>query len=185
MVPALLLAFLAVQRGPALPRLRLALVGLLTLASVIFAWRAPSLPLDDLATRLRPGADPAHMCAGSEEDGSRVCLDGILPEILEGEHLVVLAEVTDATFTEGVGALNEYQFSGGEPPLWVVTGSTEEELFQFRFSHGPAFEVREVPPALLQPLYRTLPRSFRMRDGKVVETWSGLPPLTGSGAAGN
>jgi uncharacterized membrane protein YphA (DoxX/SURF4 family) len=180
MVPALLLAFLAVQRNSALPHLRLALVGLLTIGAMLFSWQAPNLPLDNLATRLRPGADPGAMCAGSVEDGSRVCLDGILPEIVEGEHLVILTDLTDVAFVEGVGALNEYHLSGAEPPLWVVTGSSEEELFQFRFGYGPAFEVREAPPVLLQPLYRTLPRSFRIREGKVVETWSGLPPLEGT-----
>ena len=59
----------------------------------------------------------------------------------------------------------------------MLTGNTEEELFGFRFGKGPSFELRETPPALLRPLYRTLPRSFLVRGGRVVETWSGLPPL--------
>lgn len=175
MVPALLLAFLARDRG-SLPRVRLVVVSALTAAVVLLAWKAPDLPLDDLATRLKPGIDPLALCAGSDDDGSRICLDGILPELASGEHVVVLADVTDETFGENVEQLNEYQWAGVGPSLWVLTGNTDEEIFGFRFGRGPAFEMRETPPALLRPLYRTLPRSFLVREGRVVETFGGLPP---------
>ncbi len=181
MVPALLLAFLARDRGPEPPRRRLALVGVLTLATVLVGWKAPELPLDDLATRLRPGIDPLALCAGSAEDGSRVCMDAILPEIAAGEHVVILADLGDEAFGEEVEKLNAYQWAGAGPALWVVSGASEEELFAFRFSLGPAFEIREAPPALLRPLYRTLPRSFLVRGGEVVETYSGMPPLSENG----
>ena len=177
MVPALLLAFVAGDRGPGWPRVRLAAVAALTAAAVVFAWKAPELPLDDLATRLRPGVDPATLCAGPAGDGLEVCLDGILPELADGEHVVILADVTDEALGGSVQRLNEYHRAGRGPALWVLTGNTEEELFGFRFGKGPAFELRETPPALLRPLYRTLPRSFLVRGGRVVETYSGLPPL--------
>lgn len=182
MVPALLLAFLGRRRGAGSPRLRLAVVGVLTAGVLLVAWKAPELPLDDLATRLRPGVEAGGLCAGTVEDGSRVCLDGILPELTEGEHLVVLADVTDDEFTAAVDRLNDYHWdvddgsSDGGPRLWVVSSNSEEELFGFRFGSGPVFEVRDAPSALLRPLYRSLPRSFRVRDGEVVETHSGLPP---------
>lgn len=177
MVPALLLAFLVIDRQPAWPRIRLGIAGVLTVLTMVFTWKAPDLPLDDWATRLRPGSDPATMCAGSEEDATRVCLDGILPEITEGEHFVILADIEEPGFADQVPILNEYHWAGNGAQLWVVSANTEEELFAFRFGSGPAFEIREVPPALIKPLYRTLPRSFLMRDGTVEETWSGLPPL--------
>ena len=66
---------------------------------------------------------------------------------------------------------------GVDTTLWVLTSATDEQLFAFRFTSGPSFELREAPAALLRPLYRTLPRSFLVRDGRVVETYSGLPPL--------
>ncbi len=176
MVPALLLAFLARDRGP-WPRARLAAVTALTAGAVALAWKAPDLPLDDLATRLRPGVDPLAFCAGAAGDGLEVCLDGILPELADGEHVVIVADVTAEAFGDRVERLNEYHWAGSGPNLWVLTGNTEEELFGFRFGTGPAFELRETPPALLRPLYRTLPRSFLVRGGRVVETWGGLPPL--------
>ncbi len=187
MVPALLLAFLGRDRscssvspapsGEPWPRLRLAVVAAATLAIVVLAWKAPELPLDNLATRLKPGVDPMAICVGSAADGSRVCMDGILPEIVDGDHLVVMAELESGPLGDSVEALNEYHWAGRGPSLWVLTGATGEQLFNFRFSHGPSFELREAPGALLRPLYRTLPRSFLVRDGRVVETFRGLPPL--------
>ncbi len=184
MVPALLLAFLARDRGARAPRLRLAAVGVATLATVALAWKAPELPLDDLATRLKPGVEPLAFCAGSAEAGNRVCMDAVLPEMAEGEHVVIMAQL-NGSLGEHVEALNEYHWAGRGPKLWVLTGATDEELFRFRFSEGPSFELREAPGALLRPLYRTLPRSFLVRDGKVVETYSGLPPLAELAAAGD
>ncbi len=175
MVPALLFAFLGRDRGTT-PRWRLAAISTATLAVVLLAWKAPELPLDDLATRLKPGVDPMAICAGSAEDDSRVCMDGVLPEIAQGEHLVVIAELEDGPLGDNVEALNEYHWAGSGPSLWVLTAATAEQVFGFRFSRGPSFELREAPAALLRPLYRTLPRSFLVRDGRVVETYRGLPP---------
>lgn len=178
MVPALVLAGLAVPRGAAFPRWRLAATGLLTIAGTLFAWKAPELPLDDLATRLRPGADTAKLCTPSAGDGPPVCFSDILPDLASGEHIVVLADLADESFAAEVDRLNEYVWSGNAPRLWVVTASSEEEIFAFRFGRGPAFEPHQAPAPLLASLYRTLPRSFAVRDGRVTKTWSGLPPLT-------
>lgn len=46
----------------------------------------------------------------------------------------------------------------------------------FFWQYGPVFEVVEVPEALLAPLYRRLPRSFRVEEGVVTATWDGYPP---------
>lgn len=177
MVPALGLAWLGRTRGPGWPRRRLAAMAVLTAATVLVAWRAPELPLDDLATRLRPGIDPLALCIGQVEDGQRVCLADVLPELADGEHVVVMADLTDAAFGSRVERLNEYHWAGRGPLLWVLTSATQEQSFTFHFSYGPAFEIRHAPSALLRRLYRTLPRSFLVRDGAVAATYGGLPPL--------
>ena len=177
MLPALLLAWWVVggtRRGSG--ALWMVVTGL-ALGIVVLAWKAPELPLDNLATRLSPGVEVESFCAGSQDDGSRICLDAILPELVEGRHVVILADLADETFGEEVSRLNEYHWSGEEPRLWVLSANTEEELFAFRLGRGPAFSIREVPGPLLDPLYRTLPRSFVAVDGVVTETWTGLPPL--------
>jgi hypothetical protein len=146
------------------------------LAAVIFAWKAPGLPLDDLATRLRPGVQVDGICAG--EDAQQVCLDGLIPELRQGENLVVMAKLDDPALTGAVGALNAYAGDPGHPTLWLLTAATADQQRTFFWQWGPKFQIREAPPELLRPLYRRLPRAFEVKDGRVTRTFGGLPPLS-------
>lgn len=176
-VPTLLVFLGRPRHGRRFPPLRTALVLLAALAVPLFAWKAPELPLDDLATRLKPGVDVAALCSGRQD--ARVCLDTLVPELAAGEHLVVLTTLDEESFLGAVDRLSDYAAAqeGAAPPLWVLAPGTEEEHRAFFWSRGPAFQLREVPEAVLAPLYRRLPRSFRVEGGTVTETWSGLPPL--------
>jgi len=177
LVPALLLAWIGRERRPPLfPPARTAVAVLGALAAVIFAWKAPELPLDDLATRLRPGTQVGGVCAG--EGAQRVCLDSLIPELRQGENLVVMAKLDDDGLTKSVDALNAYAGAAGHPALWLLTSSTAEQQRAFFWKWGPRFQIREAPPELLRPLYRRLPRSFTVRDGRVTRTFAGLPPLS-------
>jgi uncharacterized membrane protein YphA (DoxX/SURF4 family) len=174
LVPALLLAWVGRERRPPLvPPKRTAVAVIGTLAVLLLAWKAPELPLDNLATRLRPGVEVGKTCVG--EGAQRVCLDGIIPELREGENLVVMAKLDDPALTKAVDALNAYAVNPG-PALWVLTSSTAEQQRAFFWQWGPRFQIREAPPELLRPLYRRLPRSFAVKDGRVTETFPGLPP---------
>jgi len=176
LAPALLLSFLGRDRRPPLfPPVRTAVAGVCALAVVIFAWKAPTLPLDDLATRLRPGVKVAEICAGSGEQ--RTCLDSVVPELGEGQHLVVMANLDDSALTKSVDALNAYAGGAGNPTLWVLAAVTPEQHRAFFWKWGPRFEIRETPSEVLRPLYRRLPRAFLVKDGRVVRTFSGMPPL--------
>ncbi|HSS79338.1 MAG TPA: MauE/DoxX family redox-associated membrane protein [Thermoanaerobaculia bacterium] len=174
LVPALLVAYVGRERGPRFPLLRtvVAVVGAAVVA--LFAWKSPALPLDDLATRLRPGAVTKDFCAGA--DDSRICLDSLVPELKAGRHLVVMAKLDDPQFTKAVDDLNHYAGDHRNPTLWVLFPITPEEKRAFFWKWGPAFEVREAPQELLRPLYRRLPRSFIVENGKVTRTFGGLPP---------
>ena len=146
---------------------------------MLLAWKAPALPLDDLATRLKPGVEVASFCAGSGPE--RICLDTLIEGLAEGEHLVVLAEL-DEGFGERVERINLYldaTYLGAEdaPPVEVVTTAGPEERQRFYWQWGPGFDAVQAPPALVAPLHRRLPRSFLVRDGEVMETWDGLPPF--------
>jgi len=177
LVPALLLTWVGRERRrPLFPPVRTAVAVLGALAAVIFAWKAPELPLDDLATRLRPGVQVGGVCAG--EGAQRVCLDSLIPELRQGENLVVMAKLDDDGLTKSVDALNAYAGAAGHPALWLLTSSTAEQQRAFFWKWGPAFQIREAPPELLRPLYRRLPRSFTVRDGRVTRTFAGLPPLS-------
>ena len=86
---------------------------------------------------------------------------------------MVIADL-DEDFGKAVDGLNQHVFAGGR--MWVLSSATPDENRSFFWSYGPAFEIREAPTTFLAPLYRTLPRSFRVVDGVVAETVAGLPP---------
>lgn len=182
LAPALGLAFLGrPRRGRTVPPVRTVLGLAAALGAVLLAWKAPELPLDDWATRLRPGVEVTELCVGEGGEGSeRVCLDTVVPELERGEHLVVLAEL-DEDFGRKVERLNAYvdrrMMGGGGPELSVVTTAEHDARQSFFWQWAPAFEPHQAPESLLASLYRTLPRSFAVSDGEVTETWSGLPPF--------
>jgi uncharacterized membrane protein YphA (DoxX/SURF4 family) len=184
LVPALALAF--VGRRPAggrsartVPPVRTAIGVLAAAGVVLLAWKAPELPLDDWATRLRPGTAVAALCTG--EGPERICLDTLVEGLGRGEHLVVLAAL-DEPFGERVERINRYLDAGylgaaETPPLWVVTAAGPEDRQTFFWRWGPGFDPVQAPEALIAPLNRRLPRSFLVREGRVIETWDGLPPF--------
>ena len=182
LVPPLALAFLGRdRRGRLFPPLRTAAVALGTVGVLIFAWKAPELPLDDLATRLRPGIEVDRICADQSENP--LCLSTIAAGLMQGEHLVVIADLADPAFRQSVAALNDTENDPAGPQVWVLAAATPQQMFDFRWTQFPVFKVVETPAPLLRPLYRRLPRAFRVKDGEVVETWSGLPPFSTKSAS--
>lgn len=177
LVPPLLLAFLGRDRRPPLfPAVRTAVAVVGAVAVAVFAWKAPDLPLDNLATRLRPGVEIADLCVGGGDDGT-VCLGTVVPFLKDGDHLVVMANLDDPTLTQAIPDLNGYASQPGRS-LLLLSPSPPEQHQAFFWQWGPAFEVHETPGELLRPLYRRLPRAFRVSGGRVTETYAGLPPLS-------
>ncbi len=176
LVPPLALAFLGRPPIP-MPWQKLRWGITLGLSAIVlgFAWLAPGLPLDDMATRLAPGVAASTLCIG-EEDG-RICMDDVIPEIGEEGHVVLLAKLDDPAFLKHVPALNDYALEGYGPLLWIVTAATEEEVEVWKLGQQPSFEVLPCPPGVIRPLYRRLPRSFLSVDGTVTRTWESWPPL--------
>jgi hypothetical protein len=195
LVPALALAFAGrgaaaggsgwgARRSAGLPLRRTAATALFALAVALFAWWAPALPLDDLATRLKPGVEVRQLCAGDPAAGG-ACLDTVVPDLAHGDHLVVMGDVDDAAMAKAVPALNAYVGSPRAAAVWLLTASPENRRRTFFWKWGPKFNVVEAPAELLRPLYRRLPRSFAVQDGRVTATFSGLPPLPGRSAGGD
>jgi uncharacterized membrane protein YphA (DoxX/SURF4 family) len=163
-------------KGGPFPKGRLALIAALTAAVLVFAWKAPGLPLDDLATRLKPGVEVSEICAGSDENPEQLCLDALVSDLNTGRHWVVISDLQEPAFLEAVPRLNEGSTSQPEVGLWVLTAASTETVSTFQWTQAPAFVVQEVPYAMLRPLFRELPRSFLVEDGEVIETVSDLPP---------
>lgn len=171
-----LLCFVGWPSSNRKPVIRLAIVALLTTAGVVLTLLAPRLPIDDLATQLKPGVLVGDLCAGAEDDPARICLDTLIAELDSGHHWIVLTALEEDDFVVAVPRLNEAALAGSERHLWIVTAAPEETVSSFSWSQAPAFEVREAPEALVRPLHRRLPRTFEVVDGVVVTTHSGLPP---------
>jgi uncharacterized membrane protein YphA (DoxX/SURF4 family) len=186
LVPALLLSFVGRgerdrqdrgdRRDPLFPPVRTALAALGTAAVLLFAWKAPELPLDNLATRLHPGVRVSDLCAGSGKQA--VCLSTVAGGLAHGDNLVVIADIADPKLAPAVEALNDYARNPDGPKVWLLSAATQEQLTAFNWTMGPVFQVVETPPELLRPLYRRLPRAFRVKDGQVTETYPGLPSLS-------
>lgn len=173
----LVLAFVGRPKaGWPFPVVRSILVMVVTVAGLFFAWKAPQLPLDELATRLKPGVEVGELCAGSEGDEAAICLDALLTELETGRHRVVISNLDEPTFLDGVERLNDLVYDDSDAGVWVLSAAPPDEIAAFGWTWAPAFEVREVPEALLRPLFRRLPRSFLIEDGRVTRTFDGLPP---------
>jgi|CXWL01.1.fsa_nt_gi uncharacterized membrane protein YphA (DoxX/SURF4 family) len=174
LVPTLALAFVA-RPGGATPRRRALSALAVTVAGLLLAWRAPALPLDDWATRARPGVALSDLCAGRDAD--RVCLDALAPELDSGEHFLIVADLADEAFVAEVPRLSEWVIAEDGPPLVVLTAAGPEERQAFYWRAAPAFEPRQAPAALLGAMVRRFPRSFLVRDGVILASFDGLPPL--------
>lgn len=172
------LSLIGRTKGGAVPKGRLVLIAGLTAAVLGFAWKAPGLPLDDLATRLKPGVEVSEICAGSDENPEQLCLDTLVSDLNIGSHWVVLSDLEEPAFLEAVPRLNEWSASQPDIGLWVLTAAPIEAVSTFQWTQAPAFVVQEAPYAMLRPLFRQLPRSFLVEDGEVIETVSDLPPET-------
>ncbi len=177
LVPPMVLAFLGRPADP-MPwqKLRWGATWVLSGLALGFAWLAPDLPIDDIATRLYPEAKASGMCAG--RDDTKVCMSDVIPEISEGKHVVVLVALDDEDFRARLEAFNEYELNAQGPRLWVLTAAPEEDLNVFTMTQQPAFALVLSPAGVLRPLYRRLPRSFIAKDGVVLETIDGWPDLT-------
>jgi len=183
--PFLLAAFAGRDRAQTAGRWRIGLVGGATLAVAVLAALAPRLPLDDAATRLGVGERVDSFCAGAGRPGAeRACLDLLVPELLEGRHLVVIDDLDGAAIEKSVDTLNRWVTEQPGTSVWLVADASDERVQSFFWEWGPRFEVREVPLPVLRPLYRTLPRSFLVEDGSVARTWPGLPEWPASGELG-
>jgi uncharacterized membrane protein YphA (DoxX/SURF4 family) len=191
LVPALALAWVARPSAVRPPDRRrrailTGLAGLAALAAGVFAAFAPGLPLDDLATRLKPGTRLSETCAGSGD--RRICLDTLVPGIQRGSRWIVLADIRAAGFAELAAELNRYVQGGADgsrPEIAVLGDFTQDEQLELFWRLAPAFDLHEVPAAVLRPLYRRLPRTFFVEEGRVTRTYAGLPPEIASAAAPN
>jgi uncharacterized membrane protein YphA (DoxX/SURF4 family) len=125
---------------------------------------APALPLDNFATRLKPGATVADLQ-----------LQEAMPEMESGTHVVIIADETLDACQDIPESLFTYTDERPEQTFWLVRPSEvlAREGATWLCMFGT--EMVEIPNPVARPLYRTLPRSFEVVNGVVTRTWEGLP----------
>ncbi len=127
------------------------------------ALAAPHLPLDDLVTRLVPGA-------GVREMG----LDALVPE--RGVVLFALMDLEAEPSVSAVAGLNQVALAHASVHVMALAAATSEERAMFGWTAGAGFPVEEVGATTLRPLARTLPRFALLMDGRVQAVWNDKPP---------
>lgn len=149
-------------------RLRTIFAGLAGVASVGLTAIAPSLPFDDLATRLKVGATAAD-----------TKLDTVITELQEGRVLLVIfdRDRDDEATKVAVQRLNDELFfqENAATQLFGLATNQPELAAKFLWTMGPAFEFREAPPEFVRGFYRKLPRAALFDGGKIVRVWNEIP----------
>jgi len=155
----------------ALPGAGLGLGGLWRGAAVVAAGlagagyqaAAPSLPLDDWATALRPGVAVASLDLG----------DAVADP---APTLVVLLDLAGPDIGDTTASLNGLLARPGAPRIVALAAADETHRGEYFWAHGPQFDVREIDHATLRRLSRRQPRAFLARGGSVVRTWNDRLP---------
>jgi uncharacterized membrane protein YphA (DoxX/SURF4 family) len=163
MAAGLLLGFIG-GPGAGFRSWRLGLLATATVIGVGLPLAAPVLPLDNFATRLKPGATMTDLQ-----------LLEILPELEVGTHVVIVAGESVDACQDLPATLFSYGEEHADQTFWLVRPSEvlAREGGTWLCMFGT--EMVEVPEPVARPLYRTLPRSFEAVDGVVTRTWEGLP----------
>jgi len=158
-----LLAFAGRPRQPA-ARWRFALAAAAAAAFGAFTLAAPSLPLDNLATRLKPGVTAASLR-----------IDEIIPELQDGTRLVLLLDRADEATRAEIARVNEKLALARPDAVFGLARPDDALANEFQWTAGPAFEVRDAPQSMLKPFYRRLPRAFLVDGGTIAKVWEGIP----------
>jgi uncharacterized membrane protein YphA (DoxX/SURF4 family) len=133
--------------------------------SLGFAIASPRLPIDGLVTRLTVGRSVGDLGIASKLPGSG-----------QDETLVALLDMADPHAKEAAADLNALAGAPGAPKVIALTPSTEQEQAAFMWDAYPAFDIVPVDRGLLKPLYRSLPRYFLVRSGRVTRVFEGPRP---------
>ncbi len=184
-LPALLLSFVGRPRGETtFLSVRVGLAVAATVLVLLTAWFGPRLPVDDwrFVTRLYPRLSVQALCVGKGEAETCLVDDDVAPELASGRHVVVLADLSDASFAEAIrgqtAELRTWDEDPARAPLFVIHAGTEDdEVTFYARTEGAPLEVRRASYPLLRSMVRRLPRTFVVDDGVVLRTWDGLPRL--------
>lgn len=150
--------------GAGTGRWRGAVVAAIAVAATVFTFASPYLPIDSIATALRPGVSLSDLG-----------LAQIAGNLDQGDRLLAILVLDEEPSRKAVAELNALAQVPGAPPISALTAAPEDKRAEFFFSYGPTFELLEVPSADLRRLYRRAPRVFQVHNGAVLRVWDTIP----------
>ncbi len=136
-------------------------VGGIAAATTAFAYR---LPVDDLVTDLRVGAE-----------FSSWPVEGLNRNLQSGPHVVFLFSSESPTVEAEVSMMNTIAQTEGIPSAVGLLTEGTAAVTEVMFQYGTAFPIAALEPRFARTLYRTLPRTFILHDGRVEAVWSAIP----------
>jgi uncharacterized membrane protein YphA (DoxX/SURF4 family) len=163
MAGGLLLAFMG-GPGSRLRPWRGSVLALSAIIGIALPLAAPALPLDNFATRLKPGATIADLQ-----------LQEAIPDLEYGAHVIILADAGLDACQDVPQSLVDFVQARPEARVWLLRPSDVLARDGVKWLCLLGTELVEIPAPVAKPLYRTLPRSFEAVGGVVTRTWAGLP----------
>jgi len=140
-----------------------AVVASVALLSGAFTVASPRLPIDDIATMLRPGLGWSDLGIPLAE-----------ADLAQGRWLVALLALDEESSAVAVERLNA--IADGAPYPIVGLYDDDDAIYnEFFWTRGPAFPLYHIAPSDMRQLNRTLPRFAALSEGKVMATWSTVP----------
>lgn len=140
---------------------QMAAVALGLMLGLLLPLVGPQLPMPAWSTPSHAGGHLSHVVI-QEYDG----------KIDEGNHLFAILRPGHEGSVAAVDPLNALVGEEGVPSVVGVFEGTNEEMIEFLFEHGPAFDgLGHSSRTQLRPYYRRLPVVLGVRDGVIVGAW--------------
>ncbi|MDH7514725.1 MAG: hypothetical protein QHI48_02460 [Bacteroidota bacterium] len=132
--------------------------------AALTAATAYRLPVDSLVTELRVGKTIASWP-----------VEGLSRNLYRGVHLVFLFSAKSPTIQSDVTMMNTAAQQNEIPSTIGLVVENTAAASEVMFRYGCAFPVAAIEPRFARTLYRTLPRAFVLRDGRIEVVWLKIP----------
>lgn len=136
------------------------------IAGCVFAFIAPSLPVDDLATLLKPGVRAVDLQSVVVK----------VPELQRGNQLLLILDRADQTTRDEMARVNRYLVNqASNTGVWGIAEDNPTLEGEFQWIAAPGFRIENLLFSEIKPLYRKLPRVALFSNGRVAKIWNKIP----------
>lgn len=124
------------------------------------------LPVDSFVTELRPGVQ-FHSWP----------IENLPLDLEKDKRVVVLFTIHDELIADHISKINNIaQLNTISPTVGLIVDGVPHQTTLI-FEYGVAFPTGAIEPRFAKTLYRSLPRTFILTNGKVTSTWNRIPDI--------